>query len=186
VPRKLAIRGNSWRVHVFAGRGRRHAFRIAIMPAEGVVWPSPFGRVSLTGDELTREAFTGAWKAFEAKLSRLGVRADLVQLSGYHSYRSAMDCEMEAAVIPAPKFGWMAVLGVVGGKGVGKVLAEADRATTWGIPRKHVLAAARFLKGLGYEVRSHNMNARIPAGNLLVPYAFPTLSPKSIQLYKGL
>jgi DNA (cytosine-5)-methyltransferase 1 len=75
---------------------------------------------------------------------------------------------------------------VVGREGVGEVLAEVDLAAAWGVPRNQVLAAARFLKRLGYEVRSHNTNARIPAGKLLIPYAFPTLNPKSIQLFKEL
>jgi DNA (cytosine-5)-methyltransferase 1 len=183
---RLAIQGTSWKVHVSGCRGRRLAFKVVVTPADGTAWPPTLGRVSLSGDELTREAFTGAWKAFEAELSRLGVRADLVQLCGYHSYRPAMTCEMAAAVIPAPRCGWKAVLGVVGGKGVGEVLDEAGLAASWGVPQKQVLAAAHFLKGLGYEVRSHNTNARIPAGRLLIPYAFPTLSPKSTQLYKDL
>jgi hypothetical protein len=53
-------------------------------------------------------------------------------------------------------------------------------------PQQQVLAAARFRKGLGYEVRSRNTNARTPAGKRLIPCAFPTLSPKSTQLYQDL
>ncbi len=183
---KFSVDGTTWRVHVSSGQGRCQAFKVVITPSEVAAWPPVLGRASLTGDALTPEVFTGAWKAFEAELSRLGVRADLVQLCGYHSYHPGMACKIEAAKVPAPRHGWKAVLGVVAGKGVGRVLPEADFAAAWGIRQKHVLAAARFLKRVGYEVRSHNTNSRIPPGHLLIPYAFPTLNPKSIQLYKEL
>lgn len=43
---------------------------------------------------------------------------------------------------------------------------------------------AAFLKECGYEARSRATNPRIPDGFVLVPYAFPTLSPQSVQLRK--
>jgi DNA (cytosine-5)-methyltransferase 1 len=181
---RLTIRDYLWRVHVSKGQVRRHAFKISVEPSAGEIWPLSLGGVSLTGNELTPEVFTGTWKAFEAELSRLDVRADLVQLCGYYGYRPAMTCEMWASSIPSPS--WKAVIRVVGGQGVSKVLPESDLASAWGIGRKQVLPAARFLKRLGYEVRSNKTNARIPNGYLLVPYPFPTLNPKSIQLYKEL
>lgn len=175
-----------WRIHVARDRRRRPAFEIVVEATEGGGWPEGLPPVTLTGDELSREVYTGAWKGFEAELCRLGVRADLVQLCGYQGYTPAMRCSIEAEYVPPPKSGWNAVLGVVARKGVGEILGEEALAVAWGIRRQQVWTAARFLKGLGYEVRSHNTNARIPTGSLLIPYAFPTLNPKSVQLYKEL
>ena len=56
----------------------------------------------------------------------------------------------------------------------------------WDLPEDQVMAAAEHLKRLGYEVRNHATNPQIPAGDWLIPYAFPTLNPLSVQLGKRL
>ncbi|WP_293146061.1 hypothetical protein [Okeania sp. SIO3I5] len=42
------------------------------------------------------------------------------------------------------------------------------------------------LRKIGYEVRNHNTNPQILPGEYLIPYFFPTLTPKSVQLRKNL
>ena len=43
-----------------------------------------------------------------------------------------------------------------------------------------------YLRELGYEIRNHGTNPQIPEDHWLVPYAFPTLTPLSVQLRKKL
>ena len=44
----------------------------------------------------------------------------------------------------------------------------------------------QVLKDMGYEVRNENTNVQIPQGYWMIPYAFPTLSNLSVQMYKRL
>jgi DNA (cytosine-5)-methyltransferase 1 len=175
-----------WHFHVSSQQSECTAFRILVEGEDKAGWPRGLPSVILTGEQLNMQSFTGVWKAFEFELCRLGFRADLVQLCGYQGYRPALRCSIEALSAPNPISGWKAVFGVIERKGVGQLLGVTALADVWCIRRQHVLGAARFLKTLGYEVRSHNTNKRIPEGHLLIPYAFPTLNPKSVQLYKEL
>lgn len=43
-----------------------------------------------------------------------------------------------------------------------------------------------LLKSIGYEIRNKNTNGQIAEDNWLIPYAFPTLTSKSVQTYKNL
>jgi len=49
-----------------------------------------------------------------------------------------------------------------------------------------VMPILHTLRKMGYEVRNNNTNPQIIAGDYLIPYAFPTLTPRSIQLRKKL
>jgi hypothetical protein len=93
---------------------------------------------------------------------------------------------MTAKDLPHPVSGWKAVRAVVSGRGVGRLSTEAELAEAWGIQVRFVGGAVGLLKRLGYEVRNHGTNSRIRRGQFLVPYCFPTLHPKSVQLYKKL
>ena len=42
------------------------------------------------------------------------------------------------------------------------------------------------LRTLGYEIRSHNTNPQIKPGEYLIPYTFPSLTNRSVQLGKKL
>ena len=44
----------------------------------------------------------------------------------------------------------------------------------------------KTLKDMGYEIRNENTNVQIPQGYWMIPYAFPTLSNLSVQMYKRL
>ena len=49
---------------------------------------------------------------------------------------------------------------------------------------KDVYQAAKHLRDLGFEIRNHSTNPQIEENHWLIPYAFPTLTPLSVQLWK--
>jgi DNA (cytosine-5)-methyltransferase 1 len=57
----------------------------------------------------------------------------------------------------------------------------------WGLEgegKRGLIRLLRELRRLGYEARSHDTNPQIPKGSFLIPYAFSTLTPDSVQLRK--
>ncbi len=160
------------------------AFTIWVQPAMGSAWPIPTTEVILSGERLTRGIFTGAWKAFEAELAAHGIKADLVQLCGYYQYAPSIASQMQFHG-RRNQF-WRVVAEVVSGNGVRETLPTTVVANRWRIDESRVWDAAHFLRTLGFEVRNSNTNPQIPKDSLLIPYAFPTLTQKSVQLRKVL
>ncbi|MDJ0555778.1 MAG: DNA cytosine methyltransferase [Microcoleaceae cyanobacterium MO_207.B10] len=57
---------------------------------------------------------------------------------------------------------------------------------SWGVNVEDIFDYLQCLRKIGYEVRNHNTNPQIIPGEYLIPYSFPTLTPKSVQLRKNL
>jgi len=51
----------------------------------------------------------------------------------------------------------------------------------FGVPQKELHAILTTMKEIGFEIRNHRTNKQIPAGHILIPYAFPTLNERSLQ-----
>lgn len=160
----------------------RAAFTISVRPA-GDGWHIPSAEVVLAAARLSSEMFTGVWKAFEMELQRANLKADLVQLCGYYQYVPAITCCME---IQSRSARWRALARVVSGHGVREPLPVKDAASRWSIDAGEVWSFAEFLRTLGFEVRNSSTNPQIPSGHILIPYCFPTLTHKSVQLHKDL
>jgi len=161
-------------------------FLIEIQPAEGMDWGLGTQKVTLEGGKIDREIFTSLWKAFEAELVRHGKKADIVQLNGYYQYKPILACQMHFMGKHHLDHEWTAVKRVVNSRGVAKILSTEELAEVWNIPKQQITKCCLFLKRLGYEVRNSNTNPQIPKGHFLIPYAFPTLTPLSVQLRKHL
>lgn len=166
--------------------GENECFSIKVDPVSPGAWCLGERQVILTGMDLDRRVFTGLWKAFEERLRELRGVADLVQLAGYYQYRSKIKASMSFLTDSEPREEWQAARLVTGGVAVGGQLSAAGLGMLWGVESENVLAYLRFLRSMGYEVRSHSTNLQIDQGEYLIPYAFPTLTPKSVQLYKSL
>jgi DNA (cytosine-5)-methyltransferase 1 len=142
-------------------------------------------KIVLIGGILTDKAYTTAWKALEAELASLRMKADLVQLSGYYQYRPAIQAKLTVygrSTSPT----WTALSKVCAGIGVRETLPAGRIADLWGMTEAEVLETARHLRSIGYEVRNRHTNPEIPRNYFLIPYSFPTLSPLSVQLRKSL
>jgi len=161
-------------------------FSIEVSPVAGAKWGLLVPKVLLGGAALTREAFTGSWKAFEAELALYRVKADLVQLCGYYQYKPILRCDMRFVSDFELPWQWYALKRVVEGEGVGPIMRQEEFAEACGIKASDVLEFALWLRTFGYEVRNRRTNPQIPKRSLLVPYVFPTLNPLSVQLRKSL
>jgi DNA (cytosine-5)-methyltransferase 1 len=159
--------------------------RLSVLPNPAVGWPLDISRAELVA-EASPLSITAAWKAFEEEvLDRYGF-ADLVQASGYYVY----DQKITAQVIDAPSStpSWQLLRSVTEGRGVGVTAPLGTLAEIWGLDLDEVAlhGLLRDLRGWGYEVRSSRTNPQIPSGEYLVPYAFPTFTPRSVQRSKSL
>ena len=73
---------------------------------------------------------------------------------------------------------------VVGGELVTELVSAEMLSLCWNITQDELVDVAEYLRQLGYEIRNHKTNPQIEDGYWLVPYAFPTLTPRSVQLRK--
>ena len=145
----------------------------------------PVKRVLLEASPWSDATFTGIWKALEELAREQAGVADLVQLNGYYQYTPSLKARVLEAgdSLDAER---RAVVAISEGRGVGKTMPLQDLAGLWGIQR--MKSPARIfdrLRQLGFEARSTNTNPQIPESHYLVPYAFPTLTPHSVQLRKS-
>ena len=164
---------------------RNYPLQIVVTPSAETEWGLSAKRIELLGTEMTPKLFTALWKAFEAELAHLKIKADLVQLRGYYQYKTAINCSMifEEETLNDK---WQVVQKVVSGVGVGNILTTQELCQVWGVPKEKIFDYALFLRHLGYEARNENTNSQIPKGHFLIPYSFPTLNPLSVQLRKSL
>lgn len=161
---------------------------IEIRPTEK--WILPAKSINLFIYSFSSHLFTAGWKALESYLAREGIKADLVQLNGYYQYKPAIAMKlvtMECSQLAQKSLHeWTAIRNVLEGNGVRRIIHVEDLANLWESPLDKTIDALTFLRTSGYEVRSHYTNNQIPPEHVLIPYAFPTLNPLSVQLRKVL
>jgi DNA (cytosine-5)-methyltransferase 1 len=161
------------------------AFSMFLTPRGDKGWNLDVPCVQLAASAYKPKVFTAAWKAFEEELIRRHIKADVVQLCNYYQYEPSFSVRFTPR-LAIPSREWDVVRRVCEGVGCRATLPAGTLAELWECEVEDVLRFALFLRKLGYEVRNSNTNPEIPAGNFLIPYAFPTLSPKSVQLNKSL
>ena len=149
-------------------------------------WVLGTNSVKLCAKELNTQVFISLWKAFEEKLNEATGIADLVQLSGYYQYNARVSGVMNFCAKSKINSFWLVVQCVTRCIGTSAQLKAIELAERWGVKEKDIFFYLKSLRSMGYEVRSHNTNPQIPADEYLIPYAFPTLNPKSVQLRKML
>lgn len=181
---KLELRADNDRLHFFVyGQGGSDGeLIIRIHPEFG--WKLSWSEIYLHIVNINPVSFTAAWKALEHYIKAEGMKADLVQLNGYYQYKPAFVCQIVSSPLSSFNAYWSIMKHVVEGMGIGKIIALSDLADMWAISLNSLPLFLNFMKSLGYEVRSSFTNDQLPAHHVLVPYAFPTLNPKSVQLHK--
>lgn len=162
-------------------------FSIDVYPSCGYDdWVLCTNSVKLCAKQLDTQVFTSLWKAFEEKLNRATGKADLVQLSGYYQYNPRISGVMNFHGKEKVNLFWRVVQCVTRCMATSVQLKVKEFAECWDVNEENVVYYLQSLRAIGYEVRSHNTNPQIPLGEYLIPYAFPTLNPKSVQLRKVL
>ena len=125
--------------------------------------------------------YTIAWKTFDHELIINSIKADIVQLNGYYQHIPKMKSIVE---LPATfKYGEV-VNKIVKGSKVASIISSEELAIEWGVLDIDIIDIVEYLRTLGYEIRNHMTNPQIEEGHWLIPYAFPTLTPQSVQLRK--
>jgi DNA (cytosine-5)-methyltransferase 1 len=81
---------------------------------------------------------------------------------------------------------WRVLQGVVAGIGTREILTGRQIAGLWQCREREILRCMLWLRSLAYEARNNHTNPQIPRGSYLIPYAFPTLNPMSVQVRKSL
>lgn len=158
------------------------SMKILITPNFGT-WALPVEFVELRINSDHRLAFTAAWKAFEEELTKNCIKADLVQLNGYYQYTPKLKCKCD---FHPSHTKWDVLKSILEGTVISKIQTSQELAMKLGINQDQVLFTAEYLKSIGYEVRNHFTNPQIEINNWLIPYSFPTLTPRSVQLRKKL
>lgn len=161
-----------------------NSYSIDITPSNSRSWILPVPRVSLVGGDFSETSFTALWKAFEEILVEHTGIADLIQLSGYYQYSPKIRIRMRH-ILPYPSYLWHVLEMVVKGVGVAKQLSVSEFREVFG-RTDDMFAYFENLRRIGYEVRNSNTNSQIKKDVFLIPYAFPTLTPRSVQLRKKL
>lgn len=158
------------------------AYRIHVAPTTS--WGLPWREVVLAVGSYEPALYPAVWKGWEELVADRHNAADLVQLCGYYQYRPKFRARLHTKQLAPPL--WSGLGQVVAGVGLGRQLPVAQLAACWEVDEAEVLPVLHLLKSMGYEVRSHNTNRQIAEGEYLIPYAFPTLNPRSLQLRKQL
>lgn len=150
-------------------------------------WELEFKSVLLNFDTVNWQTFTGAWKVFENFLIKENIKADLEQLSGYYQYPSNITCKfLNADEIDLVYVNSRFLDLVLSGRVTQRKLSIDEIAAEAGLTQADTLLQLKAIKKIGYSVRSINTNEAMEDNTFLIPYSFPTLNPKSVQLNKGL
>lgn len=186
---KYTLNNSCWTITAQAGDiwKEENQYVIDICPAWSYEdWVLGTGKVKLCANDIDRRVFTALWKAFEEKLVEATGMADLVQLSGYYQYNA----RITGILTFHPKLKvdsfWCVLQCIVRGIGVATQLSAQGLASLWVVKAEDVFSYLQSLRSIGYEVRNHKTNPQIDKGEYLIPYAFPTLTPRSVQLGKHL
>lgn len=172
-------------IHIKIGTGESVKYNVSISARIDNSWIVPHKKIILTAFTWKDEHFIGLWKALEELIiDKYGI-GDLVQLSGYYQYESTFVSQVKFSEDPN-SIDWHILRNVVEGHSIAKMLTLHDFSVRWNIPLSDVLPILLWLRQLGYEVRSNNTNSQIPIGKYMIPYTFPTLNPRSLQLNKKL
>ena len=144
-------------------------------------WSLAVSSVILTVSGGLSKDFTVAWKAFEHELIVNSIKADIIQLNGYYQYIP----KMKSSCTLPDEFPYREIVAkIVSGENVASIRTAQELSRDWNISEAVLCDVAEFLRKIGYEIRNHNTNPQIDEDNWLIPYAFPTLTPQSVQLRK--
>ncbi|MDE0089513.1 MAG: DNA cytosine methyltransferase [Candidatus Poribacteria bacterium] len=185
---QYAIQKNKWTI---SGNSKNKfdefvVYETVIRPRPEGNWLIPTEKVILRGYNTSPLIFTGLWKAFEDQLKLLTGVADLVQLCGYYQYTPKIVSQFVCKAQGVFDSFWQRLQLIVNGIGVSTQISQSELSQLLNLDSKDVLTFLEWLKKLGYEVRNHNTNPQLPKNTYLIPYTFPTLTPRSVQLRKSL
>jgi DNA (cytosine-5)-methyltransferase 1 len=153
--------------------------KLIVEPTEN--WVLPVKRIVCEAHGSSLSTYTVMWKAIEETLRGNGLKEDLIQLSSYYQYKPKIRCHLSCR----SKGELYAILAdIASGPVTRRIMESKELSSRWGIPENELIEVARRLRKLGIEIRNWRTNSQIREGEWLIPYEFPTLTPRSVQLRK--
>ena len=143
-----------------------------------------FNRIILKSYSTNFYGYTAMWKALEYELSSHKVKGDLVQLSGYYQYSPKIP--ITGTWNKAFPVSLSLMNHIISNDITSQLLTLNEMSKRVDVKPDKLKMDLQVLKDMGYEVRNENTNVQIPQGYWMIPYAFPTLSNLSVQMYKRL
>lgn len=143
-----------------------------------------FNRIILKSYSTNFYGYTAMWKALEYELSSHKVKGDLVQLSGYYQYSPKI--RITGTWDKAFPVSLSLMNHIISNDITSQLLTLNEMSKRVDVKPDKLKMDLQVLKDMGYEVRNENTNVQIPQGYWMIPYAFPTLSNLSVQMYKRL
>ena len=143
-----------------------------------------FNRIILKSYSTNFYGYTAMWKALEYELSSHKVKGDLVQLSGYYQYSPKI--RITGTWDKAIPVSLSLMNHIISNDITSQLLTLNEMSKRVDVKPDKLKMDLQVLKDMGYEVRNENTNVQIPQGYWMIPYAFPTLSNLSVQMYKRL
>ena len=148
-------------------------------------WEFDFNTINFEFEGKGPTVVIACWKALEKYLSERNLRNDLVQLGGYYQYESNLEIKYEFTLKQNRKSVWPLLQKSLEVGLIGKSVKYDYAAELLEIEISDLTDFMSQLRELGFEIRNRNTNSQIPANTLLIPYAFPTLNSRSVQLHKS-
>lgn len=148
-------------------------------------WEFEFEKIRFEFEGQSDALISICWKALELYLSERNLKNDLVQLGGYYQYESNLKIVFAFDSKIKRKSVWTLLSRAIDEGIIGKSLKYADATEILEIDSNELVKFMSDLRELGFEIRNRNTNSQIPANTLLIPYAFPTLNSRSVQLHKS-
>ncbi len=169
---------------------------VRVYGKKGEIWKtltiSPVRSWSLTEKRITLSwngeeiiDYVIAWKFLEFQLRVQNIKSDLVQLAGYYQYQPNIKikwCDVSSNL----NKDYQVLKLLTSNEFTRKVKDKNDIFNLIQQSENDPISFLRRLKNMGVDVRNSNTNSMIENGKFLIPYEFPTLYYKSVQINKEL
>lgn len=157
-------------------------YRYVIEPTSKLSHNPMISRITIYSFSSNHRAVTASWKYLELLIKKYFHKDDLVQFFGYYQYSNnySILLSLEDEKLAKDPF-WRVLVNITQGNLVRNIHSLREISMAYGVDEDTMLCELKNIKSLGYEIRSHNTNQQIKAGELLVPYSFPSLNERSLQ-----
>ena len=174
-----------WRISVsrFGDKTLKRPLELKI--SSRTTWSLPCKQILLSSTNGCLEDYSAMWKSFNHLLVATKSKADLTQLFGYYQYRTTALIEnISLNFNTLDKITDKLIKIILFSDVCGEPVKITELSKRIGADEQKTFDALRLLKKFGYEIRTHNTNQSLDKDEVLIPYQFPTLTEKSVQLMK--
>ena len=158
-------------------------FNLTLKARDDSKWVLPFDEIQIQAQAMSRQTFTGALKVFERWMRDIFGVEDLIQLNGYYQNKASLEVQFDSK--SQSEFA-LAYASLASGAIVGEILPSSAFIALTSKSSASIDSIMDVFRDYGFEIRNSMTNPQIPEEHYLVPYLFPTLNARSVQLKKSL